>query len=68
MKKAPYDNGRKRHTIIKTLGITILMRLILTIFAGAGSFADVSNSGSNNHNDLNKIWKWHKNPGHGNWN
>jgi hypothetical protein len=55
MKKAPYDNGRKRHTIIKTLGITILMLLILTIFAGAGSFADVSNSGSNNHNDLNKI-------------
>ena len=42
------------HTIIMTLGITMLMLLILVSLAGAGSFAYIPNSGSNNVSNLNK--------------
>jgi hypothetical protein len=38
-----------------TLGITLLMFLMLMNIAGAASFADIQNSGSNNISDLNKF-------------
>jgi hypothetical protein len=47
MNKATYDNASKMHTIIMTLGITMLTLLILVSLAGAGSFAYIPNSGSN---------------------
>jgi acetyltransferase-like isoleucine patch superfamily enzyme len=54
MNKATYDNASKMHTIIMTLGITMLMLLILVSLACAGSFASIPNSGSNNISNLNK--------------
>src|SRR5271157_800294 len=54
MNKATYDYANKMHAIIMTLGITMLMLLILVSLAGAGSFAYIPNSGSNNVSNLNK--------------
>lgn len=54
MNKATYDNASKMHTIIMTLGITMLTLLILVSLTVAVPFAYIPNSGSNNVSNLNK--------------
>jgi tetratricopeptide (TPR) repeat protein len=54
MKKAIYHNAIIGHVLITALGSTMLVLLILVSFVGAGPFADISKSGSNNVSNLNK--------------
>jgi hypothetical protein len=57
MKKVMYHNASMGNVLIMTLGSTILVLLILVSFTGAGLFADISKSGSNNASNLNKFDK-----------
>jgi tetratricopeptide (TPR) repeat protein len=54
MTKAIYDKASRSHTLIKTLGITLLAFFILVSIARAIPLADILNSGSNNVSNLNK--------------
>ena len=54
MNKPTYNNASKMHTIIMTWGIIMLMLIILVSLAGAGPFAYIPNSGSNNVSNIFK--------------
>jgi tetratricopeptide (TPR) repeat protein len=47
----------RMHTFITVLGITVLAFLMLVSIVGATQSADAQNSGSNNYNDLNKVYE-----------
>jgi hypothetical protein len=51
------DKAGREYVHTMTLGIILLMFLMLMNIAGAASFADIQNSGSNNISDLNKFDK-----------
>ena len=55
MKKVTFDKANRRHTIITTLGITVLVFLILASIAGATQDPMVRNNKENAQTDLNKI-------------
>jgi len=55
MKKAIYDKASRSNTLIKALGITLLVFFILVSIAGAIPLADISNPSSNNVSNLNKF-------------
>ena len=57
MKRMAYNTASRRHTFIAILGIIMLAFLVLISITGATQLADASNSGSNNYNDLNKVYE-----------
>ena len=47
MKKKKRDKTRKRHTLIRVLGMTVLAFLMLVSIAGAAPYAYITNSDDN---------------------